>query len=384
MNGPSFTPDDLATILAEREGPCLSLYQPTSRRHPENQQDPIRYANLVKTLEEALLRQYPSPQTEELLAPFRKLGADRDFWNHTGDGLAVFGAPGFFRLFQFQRKVPGLAAVAASFHMKPLLRMVQSADRYQILSLNRREIRLFEGNRDEVAEIALAEGVPATITEALGDEFTEPHQTVTSHGGTSMGSAMRHSHGGKKDEVDIDEPRFFRAVDRAILAHHSKPSGLPLILVALTQYHTPFHQVSHNPFLLKSGIEIDPGAIDIEDLRQRAWTLIAPSYRARLAQLAEEFGEAKSKGLGTDDLALAAEAAAQSRVASLMVEAERRIPGILDSDTGHMKRDSAEDPQVDDLLDDIAELVIRRGGKVVTVPAADMPAKTGLAATYRF
>ena len=27
--------------------PCISLYQPTHRRHPDNQQDPIRFRNLV-------------------------------------------------------------------------------------------------------------------------------------------------------------------------------------------------------------------------------------------------------------------------------------------------------------------------------------------------
>jgi len=37
--------------------------------------------------------------------------------------------------------------VADSFHTKPLLRVLQSADRYQILALNRHEAKLYEGNR---------------------------------------------------------------------------------------------------------------------------------------------------------------------------------------------------------------------------------------------
>jgi hypothetical protein len=43
---------------------------------------------------------------------------------------------------------------------------------------------------------------------------------------------MHHGHGGKKDEADIDAERFFRAIDRAVLEHHSRPSGLPLMLAA--------------------------------------------------------------------------------------------------------------------------------------------------------
>lgn len=205
----SLTRDDLALLLADQEPPCISLYQPTHRRYPENQQDPIRYRNLLKLLEESLRLQYPSKRTEDILGPFQKLADDASIWNHTEDGLAVMGNSVLFRVFKLQRPVPELAVVADSFHVKPMLRIVQSADRYQVLSLNRQEIKLFEGSRDVLNEIELTEDVPGTITNALGSELTEPHQTVSSYGGTALGSSMRHSHGSRKDEVDIDNERFF-------------------------------------------------------------------------------------------------------------------------------------------------------------------------------
>ena len=376
--------DDLVLLLADHEPPCVSLYQPTHRRHPENLQDPIRYRNLLKTLEESLRLKYSGNQADVLLAPFQKLANDIDFWNHTQDGLAVMGAPGLFRVFKFQRTVPELAVVASSFHVKPMLRIFQSAERYQVLSLNRREIKLFEGNRNILDEVELAEGVPRTITDALGAELTEPHQTVASHGGTALGSSMRHAHGSRKDELEIDEDRFFRAVDRRILERHSRPSGLPLILAALTQYHNPFHGISHNPMLMPKGIELDANSLTIDQLRQQAWEIVEPDLRARLKKLAGEFEEARSKGLGADDLAKIAEAAAQARVGTLLVEMERRIPGRLDYATGRVTLSGLEHPEVDDLLDDLAELVLRKGGKVVVVPATDMPVATGAAATFRF
>ena len=49
---------ELAELLADREPPFLSLYQPTHRAYPENQQDPIRFRNLVKELETSLRRKY--------------------------------------------------------------------------------------------------------------------------------------------------------------------------------------------------------------------------------------------------------------------------------------------------------------------------------------
>jgi hypothetical protein len=376
--------NDIQMLLAPHEPPCLSLYLPTHRRHPENQQDQIRYKNLFKTLEESLRLRCTASDAEALLEPLHRLAADVDFWHHAWDGVGVFAARGFFRVIKLQRPVPELAVVADSFHIKPLLRIQQSAGHYQVLSLNRGHIRLFEGNRDHLDQVQLAPGVPRTVEDALGDEHTEPHQTVTSHGGTGLGSSMRHGQGSKKDEVDIDEERFFRAVDRALIEHHSRSSGMPLILAALSQYHTPFRRISHNPALLENGIDVDANSLTIDELRQRAWAVVEPEFRARLAKLTEAFGEAQAKHLGSSDLVEVGAAAAQSRIATLLVEAERRVPGVLDLTTGQIKQKPIDDPRVDDLLDDLAELVLSRGGDVVIVPAVDMPTTTGLAATYRF
>jgi hypothetical protein len=340
----------------------------------------------VKKLEESLLQRFPSDEIQPLLEPFLALADDRDFWNCTHDGLAVLGAKGIFRVYKLQRPVAELAVVADSFHIKPLVRILQSADRYQILAVNRHKIRLFEGNRDALDEIEPALGVPRTITEALGEELTEPHQTVSSYGGVGGGhSPMHHSHGGKESEVDSDAERFFRAVDRAVLEHHSQPSGLPLILAALPEHHHIFHGVSHNPFLIPESIDIHPDALSsIDELRQRAWQLIEPRYLARLTALVEAFGNAISNGLGDDDPIQIAKSVVGGRVATLLIEASREVPGRINSATGDIAFDDLAHPQINDLLDDLGELVLKMGGQVVVVPSERMPTKTGIAAIYRY
>ena len=155
--------------------------------------------------------------------------------------------------------VTELVVVANSFHTKPLRRFLQSVDRYQVLGLSLHEVRLFEGNRHALDEFDLVPGFPRTITEALGGELTEPHQTVASYGGVGGASRpMHHGQGAKRDEVDIDAERFFRAVDRAVLEHYSRPSGLPLILAALPEHHPLFRQVTNNPHLVAEGIRSNP------------------------------------------------------------------------------------------------------------------------------
>jgi hypothetical protein len=372
-------------LLDNSDPPCLSLYQPTYRHHPDNRQDPIRFGNLVNALEESLLQQFPKEEIRPLLEPFLALADDRDFWNHTLDGLAVLGAKGIFRVYKLQRPVAELAIVADSFHTKPLIRILQSADRYHVLGLSRHAIKLFEGNRDALDEIEPDQGVPQTMTQALGEELTEPHQTVASYGGVGAGhSPMHHGHGAKESEVDIDAERFFRAVDGAVLECHSRPSGLPLILAALPEHHHVFHELSRNPFLIADSIGIHPDALSSSDeLRQRAWQLIEPRYLARLAALVEQFGNARSKGLGEDELAQVAKAVVGGRVATLLIEARREVPGRIDATTGDIEFDDLAHPEVDDVLDDLAALALRMGGQVVVVPTERMPAETGIAAIYR-
>jgi hypothetical protein len=379
------TRQTLADLLAHTDTPCLSLYQPTHRHHPHNTQDPIRFRNLVKALEASLRERLQPEAMAPLLAPFEALARNESFWQHSSDGLAVLASPARFEVFNLQRTVPELAIVADTFHTKPLRRFLQSVDRYHVLGMTRQRVRLFEGNRDTLDEIPLHPEVPATITDALGDELTSPHLTVASYGGVGGGSQeMRHGHGSKKDEVNADTERFFRAVDRAVWEHHSRPSGLPLVLAALAEHHDRFDKVSHNAQRVDRAIAINPDGVSIDDLRAHAWAVMEPRVHARVSALLDAFGHARAKNLGSDGLAQIGPAILAGRVSTLLVDADRRIGGRFDESSGAITLADIADPHVDDILDDLAEHTERRDGQAFVLPAALMPTSTGIAAIFRF
>jgi hypothetical protein len=381
------TSEGIRELLDAAEAPCLSLYQPTHRHHPDNAQDPIRFRNLVRSLDESLREGPEAGRADALLAPFRTLAEDTSFWNCTLDGLAVFGGPGAFRVFRLQRAVPELAVVAESFHCKPLLRVIQSAFRYQVLALTRDALRLYEGDRYALDEIEPAPGVPRTMTDALGEELTENTLVVSAHrAGHQKGSApgMWHGHGSRKDEVPIDDERWFRAADRAVTEHHSKASGLPLLLVALAEHQGMFRSLTQNALLLEQGIAKSPDAMSMDELREEAWRAVEPQYVARMRAVEERFGAERAKDRAAEDLGAVAEAAVAGRVDTLLVEADRQIPGRLDRASGQIRRGDLEHPEVDDLLDDLAEQALRTGAEVLVVPADRMPTRTGAAAIFRY
>ena len=386
MHANRLTKDLLTEISADHHlQPRLSLYQPTHSHHPENQQDPIRFRGLVKNLELLLLENHSTEQVRALLEPFEDLGRETAFWNHTLDALAVFAAPGWFRVIVLRRTVEELTVVADSFHTKPLRRILQSADRYQVLGLNLHETKLYEGDRYGLEALDLGDGVPRVIAEALGEEYTDAHQADDSDDGVDATSgAKHHSHGSISDEMDNYAERFFRAVDRGVHDLHSRPSGLPLILAALPEHHHLFHKISRNPSLVSGGIKFHPDSLSLDELRECAWTIFEPLYQARLAALGNDFAVAKSKDLGLDDLELIGEAVVAGRVATLLIEADREIVGHIHDGSGKIQLGTTDHPQGDDLLDDLGERVLKMGGQVFVVPAARMPTDTGAAATCRF
>ncbi len=110
--------DYKAILQAEHDAPCISLYQPTHRTFPDRQQDPIRFGNLLKEIENSLDRQYSNEQITAILRPFRDLAKDSRFWNHTLDSIAIFATADIFKVYNLQRPVREKVIVADSFHTK--------------------------------------------------------------------------------------------------------------------------------------------------------------------------------------------------------------------------------------------------------------------------
>lgn len=363
------------------DGPFVSIYQPTHRKSSENKQDVIRYKNLVKEIEESLKQRYPRREISSILNTLHELAQDSEFWLHSYDGVAVFMVENKCIIYKLQRKVEELALVSDRFYIKPLIRYFQSADRYQLLGLNRKEFRLYEGNRYILDEIELPSDIPRTIEEALGDEYTESYLKAASYGGN--GRAMFHGHGSRKDEIEVDMERFFRVVDRVVY-EFSKSSKLPLMLVALPEYHTPFKKLSNNPYLMEEGIRVDFDSISLEKLKERAWKQMEIVYLNKTKEVVDRFENARAKFNGTDDLGQMVRAALENRVDTMLVEADRVIPGKINTETMQIEEGEISDPQVGDVLDDLAEIVLKNNGEVIVLPRERMPSTTGGAAIYRF
>lgn len=378
----------LRYFLDKQDGPCLSLYQPTHRSHPENQQDPIRYKNLLKQLEQSLAEKYSKAEVELFMKRFHELGDNRDFWQkQTLDGLAILADEKKFQLFTLQRQPEEFAVVADSFHVKPLLRLTQTQDRFQVLCITRTDVQMFEGTRDGLDQVIFAEDFPEHIDDAIDEGATEPAIPLSSY---SLGPSNRQGQvmlfqGGRKDAVQTDKDRFLGAVARALHNNISKAAQLPVVLVGLAENLGTFRKNNQNPYVLQQEINIDPTSLTVDQLLDKAWSIVEPVAAKRVQEEIARFNQAHGTGLANGDLNRTLAAILDGRVETLLIDAEKRVAGKVDRDGRRIEiLEDFSSPEAEDVLDDLAEMVLRRGGEVKIIPSQYMPTDTGLASIYRF
>ena len=109
----------------------------------------------------------------------------------------------------------------------------------------------------------------------------------------------------------------------------------------------------------------------------------SPKFHARY-QVARQIA-ARPGGRNPAEPATPAEAASTGRVDTLLVGEGKHISGKLLRHSGLLEPAAMTTPaHGDDVLDDLAEMVLRQDGHVLILPENAMPTDTGVAAIYRY
>ncbi|QQK06935.1 hypothetical protein [Miniphocaeibacter halophilus] len=361
-------------VLYERGDVCISIYMPTHRYKMENQKDRIMFKNQIQKAERSLLQKFSKKEVEEILSPLYDLEQDMVFWNRTRDAVAIFLNREHCIIYNLFREIKELTVVSNSFHIKPLIRVYQSVDKYYVLGINRHNFKLFYGDRYNLTEIESPKNMP--------DEITEEYR-LTTIDMSKDGKAM-YSTGSNRDEVKKETEKYLRNVDRYIWENYIKPTGAPLVLVALPQYQGEFRKLTNNKLLVEKGIDKDFEAMDINAIKEEAWKIIEKIYLDRTEMLVNMFNNGKSKGNASANINDVVKKAVEGRIDTILIESDKILPGIVDMETKEIKEMPLEDVETDDVLDDIAEMVLKAKGEVVILPKEKMPDTTGVAAIYRY
>ena len=304
------------------EGTYVSLFMPTHRVGEGIEGDKLRWKNLVAGVEALLLNDLRRPDVEALLAPAHQLPDDPMAWQYMSDGLAMFLRPDRNRTFQVAAPTPELATVGDRSVMGPMLRLFSGDERFLLLALSQRDVRLMEGSRNTVEAVQLAK-IPTSLKDAIDPEEPRSNTMARPADRASRGGpAVFYGHGAGDQHLKKDDVvRFLRLVANGlheVLADESAP----MVLFGLEHLVGPYREVNTYENVLDEAVEHNPDQLGIEQLHEMAWPLVEKRLRAERGQVIERFHELAGTGRASGDLAVVAEAAAQGRVETLFVKAD--------------------------------------------------------------
>jgi hypothetical protein len=191
-----------------------------------------------------------------------------------------------------------------------------------------------------------------------------------------------------------ERERFCRVVQDEVV--RIVPDDVPLILDATDDLEPAYRAVNTHPRLVDESIAAHPDSLTDRTLEERARTILDHLHAEETSRWKERFGTLRAQGLATTRLAEVAAAAVAAGIEELRFDIEDDTQGSID-EFGRLTKKKAADvagggagdgrapaTSADRLVDEIAERVLRTGGRVLAVRQKELLDGSPVAATLRF
>jgi hypothetical protein len=388
MNRLSHT--ELLALAAFAGEPCVSLYMPTHRYGAEAQESPAQLRRLLHLAAAHLGERAVAPNVaEEMLAPAHRWLEDADNWRYPGDGLALFAAPGLFRIFALDLSPREQVTVEERFRLRPLLGLLEEQERFYVLALSTNQVRVLEATRQgghlDVRRLAPPR-LPADMAEALGPMVFYSETQMHSASNPALGGRPGIVHGqGDTDQEHYksDLLAYFRAVASA-LRDALPDRDAPLVLAAVQEYLPLYRNASRDARLVDRVVPGNPELDSDATLAERALAVAEPKLarqrRIDLRRLTDLAGSPRV----ARHLPEIARAAEEGRVEALFLTPEAEHWGIVNPATGEARLHARRHSGDQDLVERAALAAATRGAAVHVLPTGEMPGPGDVIAVLRY
>ncbi len=378
----NLTLDQIKGLAQQTASPSISIFLPTHRAGQDTQQDPIRFKNLLRDAEKQFLDSGMGPrEVDALLKPAQALLDDSNFWNHQSEGLAVFMTSDEFHYFPLPFRVEELLIIAQSYYVTPVLPLFTNNGHYYILAISLNEVRLFEGTRYGVGQIALPDGIPANMEEAL--RLDGPQKSLQMHSGG--GGGMFHGQGAGNEEQKIWIEQYLNLVDTS-LKEIFREQNAPLILAGVDYLLPMYRKVSEYQHIMEEGIIGNPDDLRPEELQEQAWRIVETYFQQETKKTVEQYQRLADTDKATDNVEEIVAAAVNGRVDKLILSVENQIWGAFNPKDGKVIRSPEGQSKKYNLalLDFTAMNTLQNGGTVCALSQDEMPTDSPIAAVFRY
>jgi hypothetical protein len=327
--------ESLKPIIESKNGLHLTAYVQKSEGNETTRQ---QLAQMLRSASEQLSETLEQEDLRRFLAPLQSFLRDEKLLGELKGNIGIFRNSSSFRVLNVPVEVENLCVVATSFHVKPLLRWMQLDREFLLLGLKDRSAALYRGNLHSLrfldATLLSANGRNSQVTEIadwLKDWLTRFSETAP--------------------------PRLFLAGNR----------GLSEALFRVLDYPNLHPRTVCNNFKQE----------DTAALAQTIRSLLRGEARRTLERSLLEFHCAEDLNLGKKNLFQVAKAVVEGKVRKLIIADGIQIFGRLNRHTGGLSLNHIDSGlKDDDILDDLAQLVLSQGGEVIVARKEEIPKGT--------
>ncbi|MGM0396613.1 MAG: hypothetical protein ACQEP4_06120 [Bacillota bacterium] len=362
----------------------VSIYLPTFGHAQEANQSRIRLKNLLRNAEGGLVEKgFSERDAQSLLKPATRLLDETIFWQNQDKGLAILVSPEGMKYFRLPLDVEEIAIVSNRYYIKPLLKLLASIEKFNILTLSQAEVRLFEADPYRIRKIEVPE-----IDELVENYVpaNELHQEATSpKGAASGGGPAMHGYNEMSKTEKNEISKHLRSIDKEV-NRVLKETKNPLIVYSVDYIYPMYRDVSSYSNLMEESIKGSPEGVGEKDIHEKARGIFSPRVEKRLQKEAEKFKtliNTDSK-LASDSIERIVLSAYSGGVDTVFIAEDVQKWGIFNETDNSLDVNNKEDVGHVDLMDFVAMQTLFNGGTVHLMEAGKMPSSKPIAAILRF
>jgi hypothetical protein len=340
-----------------------------------------RFKNAIRGLEKKLNEMDSGIDIPQLMRPVRDLAVTAESAGIWAQSINIFRSPDLFRCFRLSEPAKETMAVEQRFQVRPLLSTFAREQRFSILALSRRNVRLFHCTQHDAEEDSLSGFAPQDIRVWMGtwkpDHVLDNRAVAGPSAGSMKGVAFTTSRDREREHEYL--AHFYTDVDRGIHALLRRYGG-PLVLAGVQEDVTIYRHVNTYPRLLEKAVNGSSDSMEDHVIFGLAREIVGEVASELLLKTLARFERYRDSARVSSDARQIIPAAWEGRVADFVFLRNAELRGVWTAETRQIeKRDDGED-----LLNTTALWTILRGGQGFALRESEMPVTGEMAAVFRF
>lgn len=382
--------DTMAALLEITATPAVTIYIPTNTTAspPHVSENQIRFKNLLRQAADELRAQDKHDEYDQLARELERLIDERyndlSFWEMQTPGLLLCATPGDIRLLQLPIDTEEYVSVDDTFHLAPLIGLLNDSREFYLLLLAQQDPRLCKGDLYGLTESSIE--LPSSAREALN--IDEPNQKSENQGtatAPSTNTGWFNGRGGARNPEEADKANYFRLIDKRIQDKGDRT--LPLLVAGTEEDIADYRAVSKYPKILEGSIVGNRTGDDDRELFDKARTiiwkeLILPDHKAAIEEYERIRGTNPDRA--SQDVKQISDAAQQGRVDKLLARLRRTTADTVQETMVDVPRITFPENGASREINAIARTVWQNSGIVYNLFADEMPNGTLVAARMRY